>query len=83
MNTMHLVDEIIDRPETKQLLSRANDVKDLAFRLQESALAVLNVPSAAELDRLFRRVKSMSQRLEQIEDTLARIEVAVTAAGKK
>ena len=37
----------------------------------------LNLPSAAQIERLTRRVRSVSQRLEAIEDALSRLEHAL------
>jgi chromosome segregation ATPase len=41
---------------------------------QEVALSALNLPSASDLERLTRRLRSVSQRLEAIEDVLDRME---------
>lgn len=37
-------------------------------------MGALNIPSAADLERLTRRLRSVGQRLEAIEDTLDRLE---------
>jgi hypothetical protein len=37
-------------------------------------MGALNIPSAADIERLTRRLRSVSQRLEAIEDTLDRVE---------
>jgi archaellum component FlaC len=47
-------------------------------------MGALNIPSAADIERLTRRVRSVSQRLEAIEDALDRVEQrmqSVAAAG--
>ena len=41
---------------------------------QEVAFGALNIPSAADLERLTRRVRSVSQRLEGIEDGVDRLD---------
>jgi hypothetical protein len=41
---------------------------------QEAAMGALNLPSAADLERLTRRIRSVAQRLEGIEDALDRID---------
>lgn len=50
-------------------------------------MGALNIPSAADVERLTRRLRSVSQRLEGIEDALDRLEVkagkAVEAAGSE
>jgi hypothetical protein len=41
---------------------------------QEVAYNALNIPSAADIERLTRRVRSVSQRLEGIEDGVDRLD---------
>ena len=41
---------------------------------QEVALGALNIPSAADIERLTRRLRSVSQRLEGIEDGVDRLD---------
>lgn len=43
-------------------------------------MGALNIPSAADVERLTRRLRSVSQRLEGIEDALDRIEERTTNA---
>src|SRR3712207_3885059 len=47
---------------------------------QEAAMGALNIPSAADVERLTRRLRSVSQRLEGIEDGLDRLEQAASQA---
>ncbi len=49
-------------------LGRASDAREKAAQAQELAMGALNLPSAADIERLTRRVRSVSQRLEGIED---------------
>ena len=44
-------------------------------------MGALNLPSAGDLERLTRRVRSVSQRLEGVEDALDRIDERVGAMG--
>ena len=55
-------------------LSRAFETRERAMRAQEVAMGALNLPSASDLERLTRRVRSVSQRLEGIEDALDRLD---------
>jgi predicted nucleic acid-binding Zn-ribbon protein len=55
-------------------LSAALGTRERAMRAQEAALGALNLPSASDLERLTRRLRSVSQRLEGIEDGLDRVE---------
>ena len=49
---------------------------------QEAAMGALNLPSAADIERVTRRLRSVSPRLEGIEDAIDRLDERVaTAAG--
>jgi hypothetical protein len=54
-------------------LGRASDAREKAVQAQELAMGALNLPSAADVERLTRRLRSVSQRLEGIEDGVHRI----------
>ncbi len=51
----------------------AFDARERAARAQELAMSALNLPSAADIERLTRRLRSVSQRIEGLEDGLDRI----------
>jgi hypothetical protein len=44
-------------------------------------MGALNLPSAADIERVTRRLRSLSQRLEGIEDAIDRLEERLAAAG--
>jgi hypothetical protein len=46
------------------------DARERAVRAQEVAMTALNLPSAADIERLTRRLRSVSQRIEGLEDGL-------------
>ena len=48
---------------------------------QEVALGALNIPSAADIERLTRRLRSVSHRLEGIEDGVDRLDRALSPSG--
>jgi len=64
-------------------IARAFDARDKATSAQEATFAALNIPTAADIERLTRRVRSVSQRLEGIEDGIDRLDERLTtlAAG--
>lgn len=66
--------ELLENPVVSGALSAAMETRERAMRAQEAALAALNLPSASDLERLTRRLRSVSQRLEGVEDALDRME---------
>ena len=69
-----LAQELLENPAVSRALSAAFETRERAVRAQEVAMGALNLPSACDLERLTRRVRSVSQRLEGIEDGLDRLE---------
>jgi chromosome segregation ATPase len=55
-------------------LSRAFEAREKASQAQEAAMGALGIPSAADIERLTRRLRSVSQRLEGIEDAVDRLD---------
>jgi chromosome segregation ATPase len=79
-----LAQDLLENPLVTGAISRAFDARERAVAAQVSAMSALNLPSAADLERLTRRLRSVSQRLEGIEDGVDRLdrrfeEVAKTA----
>jgi CRP-like cAMP-binding protein len=72
--------ELLENPMVAGALSRAFETRERAMRAQEVAMGALNLPSASDLERLTRRVRSVSQRLEGIEDALDRLDEHVGRA---
>jgi chromosome segregation ATPase len=70
--------ELLENPLLTGAIGRAFDAREKAAQAQEVALAALNLPSAADMERLTRRLRSVSQRLEGIEDELGRIDRALS-----
>jgi chromosome segregation ATPase len=73
--------ELLENPLVTSAFSRAFEAREKAVQAQELALGALNLPSAADLERLTRRIRSVSQRLEGIEDAVDRLEERIEAAG--
>ncbi len=76
-----LAQELLESPFVSGALSRAFEAREKAAQAQEVAMGALNLPSAGDLERLTRRVRSVSQRLEGVEDVLDRVEERVGAMG--
>jgi hypothetical protein len=69
-----IAEELIGSPLVSGTLSRAFGAREKAVQAQEAAMGALNIPSAADVERVTRRLRSVSQRLEAIEDVLDRLE---------
>jgi DNA repair ATPase RecN len=69
-----LADDLLENPMVNSALQRAFTAREVVSQAQESAMEALNLPSAASVDRLARRLRSISQRLDEIEDTVERLD---------
>src|SRR5580704_8319059 len=65
--------DLFENPLLNGALGRASDAREKAAQAQELAMGALNLPSAADVERLTRRLRSVSQRLEGIEDGVHRL----------
>ena len=74
-----LAQELLENPLVSGAISRAFDAREKAVQAQEVAFSALNIPSAADIERLTRRVRSVSQRLEGIEDGVDRLDERLAA----
>jgi hypothetical protein len=77
-----LAQDLLDNPLVNAAISRAFEARERAAQAQEVAMGALNIPSASDIERLTRRVRSVSQRLEGIEDGVDRVDERLTALGK-
>jgi uncharacterized coiled-coil protein SlyX len=71
--------DLFDNPLLTGAVGRAFDAREKAAQAQELAMGALNLPSAADIERLTRRLRSLSQRLEGIEDGVERISRSLSA----
>lgn len=65
-----LLNEVLSNPVTKTAMGRVQDARDTALATQDALLGLLNLPTAADVDTILHRVKSLSQRLEMLEDAI-------------
>jgi hypothetical protein len=69
-----LTQELLENPLVTGAIARAFEAREKATAAQQVAMGALNLPSAADLERLTRRLRSVSQRLEGIEDSVDRLD---------
>ena len=63
-------------------IARAFDARERAVDAQEAAMGALNIPSAADVERLTRRLRSVSQRMEGIEEAVDRLDQRLAAMAQ-
>jgi CRP-like cAMP-binding protein len=76
-----LAQDLLENPLVNGALTRAFEAREKAAQAQEVAMGALNLPSAADIERLTRRLRSLSQRLEGIEDGVDRVDQRLAALG--
>jgi chromosome segregation ATPase len=72
-----LAQDLLENPLVNGAITRAFDAREKASAAQEVAMGALNIPSASDVERLTRRVRSVSQRLEGIEDGVDRLDTRI------
>src|ERR671912_1638808 len=77
-----LAQDLLENPLVTGAISRAFEARERAAAAQETAMSALNLPSAADLERLTRRLRSVSQRLEGLEDGVDRLDRRFEQVGK-
>jgi chromosome segregation ATPase len=76
-----LAQDLLENPLVHGAIARAFEAREKAAQAQEVAMGALNLPSAADLERLTRRVRSLAQRLEGIEDGVDRLDERLASLG--
>jgi len=76
-----LAEELVANPVVNSALARAFEAREKAVQAQEAAMGALGIPSAADIERLTRRLRSVSQRLEGIEDGVDRLDERIAGAA--
>ena len=77
-----LAQDLLENPIVNSAISRAFGARERAVQAQEAAMGALNLPSAADIERLTRRLRSVSQRLEGIEDGVDRLDQRLEALNR-
>lgn len=68
-----LADDLLENPVVNSALQGAFTAREKVGQAQQSAMEALNLPTASDLDKLARRLRSISQRLEEVEDGVDRL----------
>jgi DNA repair ATPase RecN len=69
-----LADDLLENALINSALQGAFTAREKMAQAQEAAMEALNLPSASTIERLERRLRSISQRLEQLEDGIDRLD---------
>lgn len=64
---------VLDNPTLHNALSAAFGAREKALEAQQAAMSALNLPSAGDVERLERRLRSFSQRLEEVEEQIDQV----------
>ncbi len=65
-----LAQALIDNPTLHNAIGAAFGAREKAIEAQQAAMSALNLSSASDLERLERRLRSFSQRLEEVEEQI-------------
>jgi CRP-like cAMP-binding protein len=76
-----LAQALLDNPLLGAALSRALGAGERAAQAQRSAIGALNLASASDVERLEQRLRSLSGRLEEVEDRLDALADEVRRSG--
>src|SRR3954447_21903576 len=78
-----LASDLLENPLVNGAITRAFSAREKAVHAQEAAMGALNLPSAADIDRLTRRLRTVSTRLEGIEDSIDRLQLGLDRLAAK
>src|SRR5882724_5089862 len=65
-----LAQALIDNPTLHNAIAAAFGAREKAIEAQQAAMSALNLSSATDLERLERRLRSFSMRLEEVEEQI-------------
>ena len=77
-----LAQALLENPLFSQALGKALGAGERAAQAQKAALGALDVSSAGDVERLQRRVRALSDRVEVLEDELDSLRRAARASGE-
>lgn len=65
-----LAQALLDSQVLENALGAALGAREKALEMQQTALAALNIATASDVERLERRLRSLSQRFDGVEDQI-------------
>ena len=78
-----LAEALLENPMFNQALSAAFGAREMAQKGQRAAMGALNLGSSTDVERLERRLRSLSQRMEAVEDQLDQVARDVSAIRRQ
>jgi chromosome segregation ATPase len=78
-----LAQALIENPTLHNAISAAFGAREKAIEAQHAAMSALNLSSATDLERLERRLRSFSQRLEEVEEQIDELRAEVGALKRQ
>src|SRR3954447_25922635 len=78
-----LAQDLLENPLVNTAITRPFSARERAVHAQEAAMGALNIPSAADIDKLTRRLRTVAGRLEGVEDGLDRLQRGVDELGER
>ena len=69
-----ILEPLLDQPITQRLLAESSAARDRALRLQEATLGALNLPTAADLAKVERRIRGLADAVVRLDEHLDRVE---------
>ena len=78
-----LADDLLENQMINSAISRAFTAREKVAHAQQSAMDALNLPSASELEKLGRRLRTISQRLEEVEDAVDKVGVRLESLSEE
>lgn len=78
-----LAQALLDSNVLENAVAAAFGAREKAVEAQQAAMAALNLPSAGDVERLERRLRSVSQRLDDVEDELDRVAREVSVLRRR
>lgn len=78
-----LAQALIDNPLVSEAVKRALGAGERAAEAQRSAMGALNFAAASDIERLEQRLRSLSGRLEDVEDRLDELGDEVRALSRQ